>query len=39
MCRIRTVEPETVARMEPTGLAFGEPEDRLREIRDSACGA
>jgi len=23
-----------VARMEPTGLAFGEPEDRLRDIRE-----
>ena len=23
-----------VARMEPPGLAFGEPEDRLRDIRD-----
>jgi len=23
-----------VARIEPPGLAFGEPEDRLREMRD-----
>jgi len=28
--------PYVVARMEPSGLAFGKPKDRLREIRGGA---
>jgi hypothetical protein len=31
---IVTFAASIAARMEPTGLAFGEPEDRLRVIRD-----
>ena len=32
--RCEGFDARLVARMEPPGLAFGEPEDRLRDIRE-----